>query len=811
MEVAADIKDIREMVGSQEKDLKDDEIISALESTDYDFEKAAKKLKNKLAKQSKQGELQDPELDERLSGSDSKDQVESGEGEQQVIASNSAPPAVSKLAKLAMSRSAAANLKGSSESNKGLSGLAKLKRQSDDSQQGNRQLKSVGLLSKIGKKDAPPQSSNDKPERSSTKLAELRNRKSDDASKPSKLASLGRPNFGKIQSSKAPSKPKIKIRVFPELDFGNYKSTLAFSDGRAFNSLSSFFDSKSISQVEHTNSIYLSADMKKVKEAFSQPSPDDVILKAQDRGFGSKSANTAKGSESTAKATASLQGSTKVDNVEAHSSEDPIDDLVSGLKKNSISVPPVAPLPDLSDVKNVRRIDVAAEVARTADKSRPNISFVVIGHVDAGKSTLMGRLLYDSGDLSDHTLNKYKKDSATSGKSSFAFAWAFDQTEEERKRGVTIDISVQNFKTEKANFTVVDAPGHKDFVPNMIAGSTQADYAVLVIDSATNAFEAGFNLDGQTKEHAILVRSLGVENVIVAVNKLDTVDWAESRYDEIKDQLSDYLTTKVGFSKKSIEFVPTSGYLGENVVKKASEPKLTSWYSGPTLIELLERIPGKGADLTAAFRLIVSDAFTGNYISGTTVTGKVDSGSVQVGETIVVMPSGVTSKVKAIAASDEKVSGNQASGDQKQYAVAGENVGLILGDLNLEDVLVGDVVCNVENPVRSVNKFTAKVIVFDLKRPVLTGTKVVLHRGRINTPAKITKIVSSINKANGEVIKKKPRHLVSGQAAVLEIALEDGKYISLEKFRDNKSLGRFVLRTMGSTIAAGVVDDWPSE
>lgn len=797
------------MLGSQEKDVKDDEILAALESTDYDFEKAAKKLKNKLAKQTKQGELQDSELKERLSGSDSEDQVESETGKQLAVPSNDTTegvkPAVSKLAKLAMSRGASLNNKGSLESNKGLSGLAKLKRQSDD-KGGNSQLKSVGLLSKIGRKDASTKNSSGGSEKSIGKLADLQNRKTADSSRPSKLASLGRPNFGKPQFSKAPSKPKIKIRVFPSLDFGNYKSTLAFSDGRAFNSLSSFFDSKSISQVEHTNSIYLSADLKKVKEAFSQPSPDDVILKAQDRGFGSKSIKDGKNSDSTPETSGN-----KVDSSEAQSSEDPVDDLISGLKKSNLSVPPVAPLPDLSDVKNVRKIDVATEVARTADNARPNISFVVIGHVDAGKSTLMGRLLYDSGDLSDHTLNKYKKDSATSGKSSFAFAWAFDQTEEERKRGVTIDISVQNFKTTKANFTVVDAPGHKDFVPNMIAGSTQADYAVLVIDSATNAFEAGFNLDGQTKEHAILVRSLGVENVIVAVNKLDTVDWAESRYDEIKDQLCDYLTTKVGFSKKSIEFVPTSGFLGENVVRKASESKLTAWYTGPTLIELLERIPGKGADLTAAFRLIVSDAFTGNYIAGTTVTGKVDSGSVQVGETVVVMPSGATSKVKAIAASDEKVSGKQASDDQKQFAVAGENVGLILGDLNIEDVLVGDVVCNVENPVRSVNKFTAKVIVFDLKRPVLTGTKVVLHRGRINTPAKITKIVSSINKANGEVIKKKPRHLVSGQAAVLEIALEDGKYIPLEKFRDNKNLGRFVLRTMGYTIAAGVVDDWPLE
>lgn len=266
-------------------------------------------------------------------------------------------------------------------------------------------------------------------------------------------------------------------------------------------------------------------------------------------------------------------------------------------------------------MKQRKKIDVPE--AYKSSTVKDNANFVVIGmlhyrwvspdclhtlgHVDAGKSTLMGRLLLDTGVVDERTIQKFKQEAEKIGKSSFALAWVLDQTQEERTRygshmcsiyktanpvrGVTMDIAVNKFETEKARFTILDAPGHRDFIPNMIAGASQADFALLVIDSSTGAFESGFHMRGQTKEHTLLVRSIGVQRIIIAVNKLDTVGWSHERYEEIQQQMTQFLS-QAGFAPNNVSFIPCSGLTGGNIVKKL-KTGLVPWYSGPTLVEEL--------------------------------------------------------------------------------------------------------------------------------------------------------------------------------------------------------------------------------
>lgn len=499
------------------------------------------------------------------------------------------------------------------------------------------------------------------------------------------------------------------------------------------------------------NSVY---SAEKAKSAFVEPSPDDIVLTAQSAGF--QKQPPAKEKEQAVKA---------------------------------------VPEPTVSKIDMVSRL---AELS--LKKSKNSASFVVVGHVDAGKSTLMGRLLLDSGNVDQHLVDKYTKQSGDIGKGSFALAWVMDQTEEERNRGVTIDICVSSFDTPKTHFTIVDAPGHRDFVPNMIAGSSQADLAVLVVDASTNAFESGFSLDGQTKEHAILLRSLGVDSMVVAVNKLDTLEWEQSRFDDICSQLKEFLT-RVGFQAKNLYFVPTSGLNGDNVVKKSTNPK-AQWYTGEPVLGLLESWTEKrvaksnSADSQAEFLMFVSDVYTGSHSSNLLVSGRIETGAVQVGDSIAVSPSGIVCPVKAIDFSSHSTSKKQ------DFGVPGDLVTLNVGQIPLDQVSVGDVVSH--TVIGSSSLFTARIVVFDLKRPILTGSKMVFHRGRTNVPCKISKLVSIVDKASGEVTKKKPRHLSSGQTAVVQIELQDA--LPLRTFYDSKQLGRFVLRKEGSTLAAGIVD-----
>ncbi|BFZ59666.1 hypothetical protein YB2330_000680 [Saitoella coloradoensis] len=512
-----------------------------------------------------------------------------------------------------------------------------------------------------------------------------------------------------------------------------------------------------------------------VVKAFSGPSPDDVVIAAREAGSKSgKKAKTAEKDQAIAAPTNQLEADMEAMN----------------MGSSATGSAPV-PAPPIKIAK--KKVNVVDEYAKVDVKESAN--FVIIGHVDAGKSTMMGRLLYDIGAVDERTIQKFRKESEKMGKGSFALAWVMDSTDEERARGVTVDIATNQFETPKRKFTILDAPGHADFVPNMIAGAAQADFAVLVIDASTGGFESGFNARGQTKEHALLVRSLGVQNLIVAVNKLDSVYWNHERFEEIEMQVSQFLTN-AGFDPQNVQYIPCSGLSGENLVKRSAEPALT-WFNGPTVLGALESIAPAARAIEKSLRVSVQDVYKAGVTGGSvTISGRIDAGNVQVGETVLAAPSGEPATVKSMQVND----------DIADWAVAGSNVVLNLNDIDPMHLKAGDILCDPQNPVPTVRAFRARIITFDLARPITNGATMVLHRGRINEAARIQALVATIDRADGQVIKKKPRHLTSGQSAIVEIAFL-GNGIPMETFKDSKDLGRVILRTGGDTIAAGIVDE----
>jgi elongation factor 1 alpha-like protein len=498
---------------------------------------------------------------------------------------------------------------------------------------------------------------------------------------------------------------------------------------------------------------------------FAGPSPDDVVLNAQ---------SSAKGFKSKQPASKSAGGKKNQG------------DLAGGM--NNLTVQ------EKVAVKS-KNLDVLSEYNKSQRKRAMN--FAVIGqysspapwwtsltgrsgHVDAGKSTLMGRLLADLKAVDQRTLEKYQREAEKIGKGSFALAWVLDQGTEERARGVTIDIATNKFETENTIFTIVDAPGHRDFVPNMIAGASQADFAVLVIDSGTGNFESG--LKGQTKEHALLARSMGVQRIIVAVNKMDAVGWSRDRFEEIEQQISSFLTT-AGFQAKNIAFVPCSGFRGDNVTRRSDDPN-ASWYTGRTLVEELEATEPYSYALDKPLRMTISDVFRGSVQNPLSISGRIDAGSLQVGDQILTMPSGETATIRSL----------EVDGEPSDWAVAGQNVVLNLANIDPIHLRSGDVICRPSAPIANITSFTAKVLAFDHLMPSMVD----IHRGRLHVPGRISRLIATLDKGSGSVIKKKPKIVPPGSVA--RIVVEMDQAVPLE------APTRIVLRSGGDTVAAGLLE-----
>ncbi|KAM0331465.1 hypothetical protein ACHAQA_003141 [Verticillium albo-atrum] len=491
--------------------------------------------------------------------------------------------------------------------------------------------------------------------------------------------------------------------------------------------------------------------------AFDQPSPDDIVLAAQAKAVNRFDAAAAKSATAAKKA--------------PKSSSDP----------KSNGGPPTDGVKDLSlddaPPPKSKKINVLQEYEKS--KSKRSASFVVVGHVDAGKSTLMGRLLLELKFVEQHLIDRYRRQAEKLGKSSFALAWVMDQREEERERGVTIDIATNQFETDKTQFTILDAPGHRDFVPNMIAGASQADFAVLVIDANTGAFEKG--LKGQTREHALLLRSLGVQRVIVAVNKLDMVGWSEERFNEISEQVTGFMKGN-GFQLKNVTFVPISGLNGDNLAVKSEDPAL-SWYTGGTLIEALEDSEPLTRALEKPFRMSISEIFKSQQ-SQMTISGRIESGTVQTGESIVVQPSGESAGIRSIEVDTEI----------QDWAVAGQNVSLGVYGIDPIHIRVGDIISSKADPIETSDLLTMKVLAFEHLMPM----PVDVHRGRLHAAGRIQSIPAVLNKTTGAIEKKNPKVVAPAKVARVIVKLESK--VPLEAGQ------RVVLRMGGETVAAGLLE-----
>ncbi|CAL1701559.1 unnamed protein product [Somion occarium] len=478
---------------------------------------------------------------------------------------------------------------------------------------------------------------------------------------------------------------------------------------------------------------------------------------------------------------------------------------LAGLNLDDETVLPIdEPPPKITVAREKVLEEARKQLEGNADKK--TVSLVVIGHVDAGKSTLMGRLLYELGRVDDKTRKAHERASSKIGKSSFSWAWELDGTTEERERGITMDIALQSFATPRRQITILDAPGHRDFIPNMISGASQADCALLVVDAAVGEFEAGFERGGQTREHLLLVRSLGVSQVVIAINKLDQVQWSQARYKEICKLLRPFLIQS-GFHPSKTKFVPVGAMAGVNLVARDGDEAqaLNAWYSGPTLCDLLDELEPPTRDLDAPLRFPVANVFR-TPSSVIAVSGRVCGGLVQVGERLRIVPGDETAVVKAIESEEERL----------EWAAAGSNVTLHLTAVDPRHITIGSVLCPPTDVVPLVTSFTARIIVFDIQVPITAGTSVELFHHSRDVPASISKLLATLDRASGTVLRKNPRVLAKSMSAEVQITLRSttvsgptarAQPIPLEPFSVNKEMGRILIRRGGETIGAGIVTE----
>jgi len=425
-----------------------------------------------------------------------------------------------------------------------------------------------------------------------------------------------------------------------------------------------------------------------------------------------------------------------------------------------------------------------------SSKEKPHLNLVIIGHVDHGKSTTIGHLFYDAGVVSEKTIQQFEEEAKRMGKEAFKYAWVLDKFKEERERGLTIDLSFWKFETPKYFFTVIDAPGHQDFVKNMVTGASQADAAVLFISAKRGEYEAGTNPGGQTREHAFLAKTLGVDQVIVAVNKMDdpTVNWSQQRYEETKDGVSRLLRL-VGYNVANIDFVPTSGWTGDNLVKRSDK---MPWYKGPTLFEALDKFEVPSKPMDKPLRIPVQEVYSIRGI-GTVPVGRVETGVLYNDKQVVFMPSKLTGEVKSIETHYVRI----------DKAEPGDNIGFNVKGINREQIGRGEVAGYPDNPPTVANSFLGQIIVIHHPTAIAQGYTPVLHIHTSQIAVRFAELVAKLDPRTGQPIENNPSYLKTGDAAVVKF--EPLEPVALEVFSQIPQLGRFAIRDMGTTIAAGIV------
>lgn len=422
---------------------------------------------------------------------------------------------------------------------------------------------------------------------------------------------------------------------------------------------------------------------------------------------------------------------------------------------------------------------------------KTNLNVVVIGHVDSGKSTSTGHLIVQCGGIEPRIIEKYRKEAEAQGKGSFAYAWVLDKLKSERERGITINITLNKFQTNKYNCTIIDAPGHRDFIKNMITGTSQADVAILVVSSAPGEFEAGISSEGQTREHALLAYTLGIRQVIVAINKMDRQDWKQERANDIIKETTNFLK-KTGFKPENIQFVPYSGLQGENLSKKTDK---MPWYKGLCLLEAIDNITPPVRPKDKPLRLPLQDVYKISGV-GTVPVGRVETGVLKVGMNVKFTPQGVTTDVKSIEMHHEQLT----------EAEPGHNVGFNIKGVNLKDIKRGDVCSDSKNdPAKICENFTAQVIVIKHPGQIANGYTPVLDCHTAHVASKFEKLLQKVDRRTGKSIEEEPQTIKTGDSAIIKIV--PSKPLCVETFKEYPPLGRFAIRDMKQTIGVGIIKE----
>jgi len=424
-------------------------------------------------------------------------------------------------------------------------------------------------------------------------------------------------------------------------------------------------------------------------------------------------------------------------------------------------------------------------------KEKTHVNLVVIGHVDSGKSTTTGHLIYKCGGIDKRTMEKLEAEAQRMGKGSFKYAFLLDKSKAERERGITIDISLFKFDTDRFSFTIIDAPGHRDFIKNMITGTSQADVAVLIVAAGQGEFEAGYAKDGQTREHALLASTLGIKQMIVCVNKMDdkTLNYDEARYNEIKDEMSKFLN-KCGFKTEKMPFVPISGWLGDNMLERSDHMK---WYKGPTLLEALNGITPPKRPLEKNLRVPIQDVYKITGI-GTVPVGRVETGIIKKNMILTFAPSNISTECKSI----------EMFHQEQDEAIPGSNIGVNVRGVSLQEIKRGYVAGDSKSdPPKEAVSFTAQVIVLNHPNKIVAGYTPVIDCHTSHIACKFDKLVSKIERRTGKEIEAEPKEIKTNEACIVEMV--PLKSMVVETFAEYPPLGRFAVRDMRKTVAVGVI------
>ncbi len=422
---------------------------------------------------------------------------------------------------------------------------------------------------------------------------------------------------------------------------------------------------------------------------------------------------------------------------------------------------------------------------------KPHLNMIVTGHIDNGKSTSMGHMLMDLGLIDERTIAAHATESEKHGKGdTFKYAWVMDNIKDERERGITIDLAFQKFETPKYFFTLIDAPGHRDFIKNMITGASEADCAILVLSAKEGETDTAVAPGGQAREHAFLLRTLGVSQLIVAINKMDDSNYSEQAFKVAKEK-AEKLIKSVGYKPENVPILPISGWKGDNLVKKSENMK---WWTGKTLLETFDDFKLPEKPVGKPLRIPIQDVYTITGV-GTVPVGRVETGVAKAGMKVVVMPSGATGEIKTI----------ETHHTQMESAEAGDNIGFNLRGIEKKDIKRGDVIGTPDSPPNVAKEFRAQIIVIHHPTAIAPGYTPVMHAHTAQVAATLVAFEAKINPQTGATEEKDPKFLKAGDSAIVRI--RPVRPLAIESFQDFPELGRFALRDMGATIAAGVVKE----